>query len=178
MTITLKTYQQRALKNLTDYLADARLRGVKEAYERLDKSGLRTVRPYQPVTGLEAIPYVCLRLPTGGGKTLLSAHSVHIASENYLETDYPLVIWFTPTDKIRTQTLETLKDPHNANYAALRDAFDGRFMVLDAADFTQIRPQDLASKAVVVVATIQTFRVEGTEGRKVYAHNENLEPHF
>lgn len=178
MAIQLKTYQQRALKSLTDYLADARLRGAKDAYERLDKSNLRTIKPYQPITGLDVVPYVCLRLPTGGGKTLLSAHSIKIATENYLETDYPFVIWFTPTDKIRTQTLETLKDPHNHNYEALSDAFEGRFMVLDASDFAQIRPQDLASKAVIVVATIQTFRVDSTEGRKVYAHNENLEPHF
>lgn len=178
MNVQLKTYQQRVLTGLTDYLADARLRGAKDAYDRLDKSNLRTVKPYQPMTGLEAVPYVCLRLPTGGGKTLLSAYSVNIATENYLETDYPLVLWFTPTDKIRTQTLETLKDPHNHNYEALKDAFDGRFMVLDAADFALIRPQDLVSKAVIVVATIQTFRVDSTEGRKVYAHNENLEPHF
>jgi len=60
--IQLKTYQHRALDGLTSFLADARLRGAKEAYERLDKSGLRTVKPYQPIAGLEAVPYVCLRL--------------------------------------------------------------------------------------------------------------------
>jgi type III restriction enzyme len=177
-TITLKTYQQRALDSLTSYLSDARLRGAKEAYDRLDKSGLRSTKLYQAPKGLDAVPYVCLRLPTGGGKTLLSAHSVKIAAENYLETEYPLVIWFTPTDKIRTQTLETLKDPHHANYEVLHSAFDGRFMVLDATDFKLIRPQDLVSKAVVIVATMQTFRVDSTEGRKVYDHNEDLEPHF
>jgi type III restriction enzyme len=30
----------------------------------------------------------------------------------------------------------------------------------------------------VFVATIQTLRVENTEGRKVYAHHEALEPLF
>ena len=29
-----------------------------------------------------------------------------------------------------------------------------------------------------MVGTIQTLRVKSTEGRKVYAHNENMEPHF
>ena len=28
------------------------------------------------------------------------------------------------------------------------------------------------------MGTIQTLRVTNTEGRKVYAHNENMEPHF
>jgi type III restriction enzyme len=53
-------------------------------------------------------------------------------------------------------------------------------MVMDITDFTQIRPQDLASKAVIVVGTVQTIKTEeaNTDSRKVYAHNENLEPHF
>ena len=174
----LKQYQQRALSVLNDYLSDARLRGAKDAFDRLGKNEARSTKAYQPAKGLDAVPYICLRLPTGGGKTLLSAHSIKIAAEKYLETDYPLVIWFTPTDKIRTQTLDTLKDPNHSNYEVLNAAFDGRFMVLDVADFTLIRPQDLVSKAVVVVATMQTFRVDSTEGRKVYSHNESLEPHF
>lgn len=33
-------------------------------------------RAYQPVADLPGVPYACLRLPTGGGKTLLAAHSV------------------------------------------------------------------------------------------------------
>jgi type III restriction enzyme len=50
--------------------------------------------------------------------------------------------------------------------------------VFDIADFTMIRPHDLADNACVVISTIQTLRVNNTEGRKVYSHNENMEPHF
>ncbi|UKI41004.1 MAG: DEAD/DEAH box helicase family protein [Candidatus Melainabacteria bacterium] len=39
-------------------------------------------------------------------------------------------------------------------------------------------PHDLKSKACIFVSTIQSFRVENKEGRKLYAHNENLETHF
>ena len=42
----------------------------------------------------------------------------------------------------------------------------------------QLQPQDLREQCCIVVATIQTLRVSNTEGRKVYAHNEELEPHF
>ena len=53
-------------------------------------------------------------------------------------------------------------------------------MVLDITDFEQIRPHDLSGKAVIVVGTVQTIKTEesNTDSRKVYAHNENLEPHF
>ena len=45
-------------------------------------------------------------------------------------------------------------------------------------DFTHIRPHDIRDHCCIVVGTIQTLRVSNTEGRKVYAHNENMEPHF
>jgi len=56
--------------------------------------------------------------------------------------------------------------------------FGGRVRVFDVADFTTIRPHDIRDNACIVVGTIQTLRVNNTEGRKVYAHNENMEPHF
>ena len=151
--------------------------GAKPAFDGIDKA-VRDPRPYRPLEGLETVPYVCLRLPTGGGKTLLSAHTVKIAADAYLEREFPIVLWLVPTNTIRAQTLETLKKPGNPNYETLRAAFDGRFRVFDIADFVQITPADLQTHACVVVGTMQTLRVSNTDGRKVYAHNENLEPHF
>lgn len=178
MTITLKTYQTQTLDALREYLTAARLVGAKQAFEQADKLGVRDNIAYQPLTGLPAVPYVCLRLPTGGGKTLLSAHTVKIAADAYLEREFPLVLWLVPTNTIRNQTLETLKKPGNPNYEALSAAFDGRFGVWDIADFATITPADLKTRACIIVGTMQTFRVNSTEGRKVYARNEDLETHF
>lgn len=174
----LKNYQTKTLDLLKTYLELARTIGPKPAFDDLDKPGVSVSRPYRPLPGLETIPYVCLRLPTGGGKTLLSAHTAKIAGDAYLEREFPLVLWLVPTNTIRTQTLETLRKPGNNNYETLRAAFDGRFHVWDITDFTQITPVDLRSGAAIIVATMQTLRVTNTDGRKVYAHNENLEPHF
>lgn len=178
MTITLKTYQTQTLDALREYLAAARLVGAKQAFEQADKVGVRDNKVYQPLSGLPAAPYVCLRLPTGGGKTLLSAHTVKIAADTYMEREFPLVLWLVPTNTIRNQTLETLKKPDNPNYEALNAAFDGRFGVWDIADFATITPTDLKTRTCIIVGTMQTFRVNSTEGRKVYSHNENLEGHF
>ena len=133
---------------------------------------------YTPLVKLPDVPYVCLRLPTGGGKTLLAAYSIAIARDTWVEKDYPLVVWLVPTDKIRQQTAEALKHPRHSYRQALDKAFDGRVRVFDVADFTHIRPHDLRDHCCIVVGTIQTLRVTNTSGRKVYAHNENLEPHF
>ncbi|MCA3249468.1 MAG: DEAD/DEAH box helicase [Holosporaceae bacterium] len=178
MIFALKKYQTDTLEALKTYLEAARTIGAKAAYDGMTREGVRGANSYRPLQGLETIPYVCLRLPTGGGKTLLSAHTVKIAAEAYLERDYPLVLWLVPTNTIRAQTLETLQKPGHPNYEALRTGFDGRFRVLDIADFTQLTPTDLATQACVVVGTFATLRVNNPDGRKVYAHNENLEPHF
>jgi type III restriction enzyme len=175
---TLKNYQTATLAVLQSYLGAARTVGAKPAFNDMEKAGVRAPRPYRPLEGLETVPYVCLRLPTGGGKTLLSAHTVKIAADTYLEREFPIVLWLVPTNTIRAQTLETLKKPGNPNYEALSAAFDGRFRVFDIADFVQISPADLQTHACVIVGTMQTLRVSNTDGRKVYAHNENLEPHF
>src|SRR5208283_4370041 len=143
----LKTYQTQTLKILRDYLQDARTVGARRAFDQMDKPGVHSVRPYRPLDGLEAAPYVCLRLPTGGGKTLLSAHTVKIAADAYLEREFPIVLWLVPTNTIRGQTLETLKKPSNPNCETLRAAFDGRVRVFDIADFVQITPADLQTHA-------------------------------
>lgn len=176
---TLKNYQQETLAVLREYLETARAVGAAAAYSAAMQTAVGPYfRPYQTLSGLAETPYICLRLPTGGGKTLLAAHAVAIAAHAYLEREYPLALWLVPTNTIRLQTLETLKTPEHPNRQVLDDAFGGRLLVLDIADFAQIRPQDLRDKAIVVVGTLATLRVDDTEGRKVYAHNENLETHF
>jgi type III restriction enzyme len=176
--ITLKTYQTQTLEILRNYLQAVRTVGARRAFDEMDKPGVHSAHAYGPLDGLETVPYVCLRLPTGGGKTLLSAHTIKIAADGYLEKEFPLVLWLVPTNTIRAQTLETLQKPGHPNRETLNDAFEGRFRVYDISDFTRIPPADLLGRTCIVVATMQTLRVNNTDGRKVYAHNENLEPHF
>ena len=180
--IQLKKYQANTLKVLRSYLEQARFSDARTGYDHVLKEVLELehFKPYQvlPADGCADVPYVCMRLPTGGGKTLLSAYTIQLAAESYIEREFPMTMWFVPSEAIKAQTLETLKNPRNANRMALDKAFEGRFQVYDIDDYEQIRPQDLRDRACVIVSTFQSFRVEDTSIRKVYAHNENLEPHF
>ena len=180
----LKRYQAETLAVLRRFFEDARVAGPGNAYEAITREPERAGRlgpyggTYKPLIGLPNAPYVCLRLPTGGGKTVLATHAVAVARDAWLEKDWPMVLWLVPTNTIRRQTAEALKNPRHPYRRTLDDAFAGRVRVFDIADFTQIRPHDLRDHCCVVVGTIQTLRVERTEGRKVYAHNEDMEPHF
>lgn len=180
----LKEYQKTTLSVLRNYLEKCRIYGPASAYDEVTKEPQQAKRlgryahGYKTLNGLETTPYVCLRLPTGGGKTILAARSIAIARDTWVEKDYPTVLWLVPSNTIRQQTVEALKDPRHPYRRQMDEAFEGRVRIFDIGDFTQIRPQDVRDNLTVIVGTIQTLRVDKTEGRKVYAHNEYMEPHF
>ncbi len=137
-----------------------------------------TKRPFVQPPSLPGLPYVCLRIPTGGGKTILAAHSVAVAADSFLRTDAPTVLWLVPSQTIREQTLATLQDRAHPNRRALADRFGENVRVMTVADALYAKRADYDGGAVVIVATIQAFRVEETEGRKVYEANGELMDHF
>lgn len=169
----LKEYQKTTLTKLQKYLELTRFKGAEGAYHELKECSV-----YNKIKNLENVPYVCLRLPTGGGKTYLASHTIPIVAHTYLETETPMVLWFCPTNTIKTQTLETLKNPRHPNREVLEKAFGGNILVYDIDDYTNVRSRDIEGKCCVFVSTFQTFKITNTNARRIYAHNENLESHF
>ncbi|HGM5957991.1 TPA: DEAD/DEAH box helicase [Stenotrophomonas maltophilia] len=176
MALSLKIYQKRALASLEAYLGDARLAGPVQAFEDNVDKGL--VSTYKPMPGQPAVPYVCLRIPTGGGKTVMGAHIIKAAADTVLERTRPLVLWMVPSTQIKNQTLDAFRDPRHPYRQELDGTFGGQVAIFDVADFAQIRPADLGTKTCVVIGTVAALRVTDKEGRKVYEHHEDLEPHF
>ncbi len=195
MSFILKNYQQRVLDGLEAFLTECRFSGPAAAYQKIahrtDENGAPenpyAAREYQEIEGLEGRPHVCLRVPTGGGKTYLAALSLQHAAR-FMETETPTVLWFTPSDAIRSQTVEMLNNPQHPCRKALNGAFGMMTRVCDIEDFAHLRPQDFTEAACIIVSTAQMFRVSETatteQGRmsratrKIYATHEDLEPHF
>ncbi|MDH3974043.1 MAG: DEAD/DEAH box helicase family protein [Deltaproteobacteria bacterium] len=173
----LKDYQRKALDTLESFLVLARTGDVKDAFKEVLKNGGENEVPYREYS-FGQVPYVCLRLPTGGGKTVLASHTVKVAARSYLEQDYPIVLWLVPTNTIREQTLKALAQPGHPYRAELDRYFDYQVRILNIDDVTQIQAQDVGNKAIVIVSTIANLRVNDTSGRKVYAYNEHFESHF
>lgn len=173
----LKEYQKRTLASLEQFLAEAKLSTVEQAFAAALARQKMPPVPYRHYD-FGQIPYVCLRLPTGGGKTVLGSHAVRVATRAWLEQDYPIVLWLVPTNIIQSQTLEALKQPGHPYREELDRAFDHRVRVLDIEEVTQIRPHDIGNQTIVVVSTLANLRVTRTSDRKVYAYHEDFEPHF
>lgn len=171
MSLALKGYQQRALDSLDQYLARVNQVGAKLAFIELAD------RPYRIVPHLPEVPYVCLRVPTGGGKTIMAAHSVGIAATR-TQRDRVLCLWLVPSNAIREQTLTRLKNRRDPYREALESRITGPVSVLDLSEALSVSKGTLDSDSVVIVATLAALRVADTEGRKIYEQAGALLQHF
>lgn len=172
----LKKYQQEAMQCISGYFLNCLQNDAATAFKQIQPDF--DYKTPSKDSHLSRIPYVCVRIPTGGGKTLLAAHSIAQVATDYLQQEFPMTLWLVPSKTIKTQTAEALKNPEHPYRKALDKAFNREVLVIEAEQFELIRPQHLSNKAIVVVSTIQNFRVEEKDGRKIYAFNENLTAHF
>lgn len=172
MILPLRNYQLRSLASLESYFDEAASFGAKKAFVIL------TERPYHSVPQLPELPYVCLRVPTGGGKTIMAAHTVGIAARRWVQRDRVVCLWLVPSNAIREQTLKRLRTPGDAYRDALASRFDGPVTVIDLTEALYIQRSMLDGETVVIVATLAALRVNDTEGRKIYETSGALEHHF
>ena len=117
-----------------------------------------------------AIPNVCLKIPTGGGKTLLAAASVGRVFSHYVQRHTGLVLWVVPNEAIYQQTLKTLKNRDHPYHQMLSVAGAGRVKVLEKnAPLSKIDTDShlcvmllmLASAARKTKETLRFFRDRG-----------------
>lgn len=170
--LTLKKYQKRALNSLSSYLKDVRQQGASVAFEG------KTNRPYFTIPQLPGLPYVCLRVPTGGGKTIMSSYTISIAMKELLQQDNSLVLWLVPTREIRDQTLEALRDLEHPYRKALTETTDTPITVLDTTEALFLQRNTIENEIVIIVSTLAALRIEDTDGRKIYDENGHLKIFF
>lgn len=179
--LQLKNYQEKALDSLRKYLRSCdELQDSDAAFYQTTRQIWERGIPYNPInepSELKDIPYVCLRLPTGGGKTLLACHAVHVANREYLKRDRSLVLWLVPSNTIREQTVNALKDRCHPYRQALESTL-GPVTAMRIEEALYLQQASLLGSTVIIVSTLQAFRVEDTEGRRVYASDGALLHHF
>jgi len=175
--LSLKRYQQEVIETLEKYLLTIRefdRHRAKRAFMEI------TDRPYRPIEGLDEVPYICFKVPTGGGKTLIATHAVDCIYRLYLthKSKAGIVIWFTPSDAIRSQTLKKLKDRNHPYREVLDAAFANYVKVLDSEEALRVTRNDIDNYLCVFVETVQAFRRENPESLRNYRANGRLMTHF
>ncbi len=171
----LKKYQKNTLETLEQFLKELRKAGLKYAFMGI------TEKPYH-AEAFGEVPFVCIKIPTGGGKTLVGCHAVEKIMSGLLQhkMDRGIVLWFTPSEAIKTQTLKKFKDRKDWHRRVLDEAFDNNVKVFSNEEALSIRKEDVNDNLCIVIASLEAFRKEKSlqNKYKVYQENGTLLAHF
>jgi type III restriction enzyme len=174
----LKNYQQRSLDVLGKYFQNCKQMGnANLAFYTTTLEVMGEGINYHKVDELPGLPYVCLRVPTGGGKTLMASHAVSLTTREFLGLDHSFVLWLTPSTTIRDQTLKALKDRKHPYRTALETTL-GSVTLLELSEALYLSPSTLNTDTVLLVTTTQAFRIDDPDLRKVYEASGALMSHF
>ena len=119
-----------------------------------------------------ATPNVCLKVPTGGGKTLLAAAGIARISGHYLRRHTGLVLWIVPNEAIYRQTLKALRDRDHPYRLLLNVAGAGRVKVLEKdSPLTRL---DVDSHLCVMLLMLQSAARQSKETLKFFRDRGNV----
>ena len=123
---------------------------------------------------LGGAPKVCVKVPTGGGKTFIGASAVHVLTEA-LPSRTNVVVWLVPRREILSQTLRNFRNPGHFLRTALDRDFGGRVEVLDKEDGLRGRSftaSTVGEQLTLFVLSYDSFK--NKDGRRAYAENSAL----
>lgn len=184
----LKNYQKRVLDDLSGYLAALeKTKNLKEAFrqhwaERGVAIGFHGMQPYNNL--LPGVPHVCLKVPTGGGKTLLGCASLRRIFDSMGITKTKAVVWLVPSTSILDQTARALSSVEHPYRQWLDYDFGSRVEIYNseqAKNGQNLTPSTVREQLSVFVMSYDSLRIKKKEGRKAYQENGALAqfvPHF
>ncbi|MEQ9427040.1 MAG: DEAD/DEAH box helicase family protein [Cyclobacteriaceae bacterium] len=178
----LKHYQEKVIKQLKEYLEA--LSTSRNEFEEIislkpqlkkhidfpreawEKSTGRQL--YFPKTnGLgEPLPDIYLKVPTGGGKTLLACHAIDLIQKNYLERQTGLVLWIVPSNQIYRQTIKALRDREHPYRQILDISSGGRTLIKEKTElFSKL---DVEENLVVLMLMLPSASRKNKETLRMF----------
>ncbi len=162
----LKDYQQRVVKEVQTFFSD--LDAARQAFEStpalqalgsyvaLALSGQKYVQfPDKPMSGTGKLyPRVCIKMPTGGGKTLVAIETIRSYQNLLAKRKTGLIVWITHREQIYRQTIENLQNKNHPYRQLLDQASGNRTLVLEKGQL--LRRQDVEENLVVLMLMIQS----------------------
>ncbi|MBI5676723.1 MAG: DEAD/DEAH box helicase family protein [Nitrospirae bacterium] len=175
----LKEYQKKTLEQLKIYLdALSEYKAKNEKAIKIDpdlaidyplKAWEKAVGPFyhSSKNGLnEPLPNFYLKIPTGGGKTILACHAVDLIKRIYLKKQTGLVLWIVPTTQIYRQTLASLRNREHPYRQTLDISSGGKTLVLEKMD--KFNPLDVEEHLVIMLLMLPSAARQNKETLKVF----------
>lgn len=181
----LKTYQKKVMGDLERFLTLlTEKQNIKLAYNTLwEEKGVEvsaldlpgTMPCYK--TTLPGVPQVCIKVPTGGGKTFLAANAIKPIFDSMPGKHPKAVVWLVPSDAILKQTIKSLQDSTHFYRHKIDLDFSGAVEVYEKEQLMtgqKFNPTEVMEHLSVFVLSYDSFRTSKKEGRKAYQENGNL----
>lgn len=112
------------------------------------------------------VPNVCLKLPTGAGKTYLATRGIEQLQRLFYRRANGLVLWIVPSDAIYSQTWKNLANRDHPYRMTLERASGGRVKLLRRGDaFTKT---DVDSQLCVLVMMMAAAARQETDVLKMF----------
>ena len=139
--------------------------------------GLGGVPTYN--NSIAGVPHICMKVPTGGGKTFMACASVRRIFDALPRNRMKVVVWLVPSDSILTQTIQNLSNVNHPYRQRLDQDFAGRVgvytkdMLLNGQNFS---PDTVREMLTVCIMSYSSLRINSRnrDVRKVYQENGNL----
>ncbi|MCR4278990.1 MAG: DEAD/DEAH box helicase family protein [bacterium] len=155
----LKDYQKCVVKDIEDFfgvLDEHRKTGVPDYVSHAFTSSPKYRQyPERPLTGAGKIyPRVCIKMPTGGGKTLVAVETIRAYQNLLAKKKTGLVVWIAHRESIYRQTIENLQTKSHPYRQFLDQASGNRTLILEKGQ--TLRRQDVEENLVVLMLMIQS----------------------
>ena len=124
----------------------------------------------------EPLPNYCLKIPTGGGKTLLAVKTIDLVNQIYLKRRNGLVLWIVPTTQIYRQTIKSLRDREHPYRQHLDIASGGSTMILERSD--HFTPVDLEENLVILMLMLPAANRQTKETLRMFKDSGNFMDFF
>lgn len=162
----LKDFQKTSLERIKKYLELVRKQqdsgnarhASEDAWRELERE-FNLGQYQQRRNGMESdVPNFVLKIPTGGGKTLLAVKTIDIINEVYHKKRTGLVLWVVPTTSIYRQTVRALKDRNHPYRQHLDIASGGRTLILEKfqGKIDRFSPLDVEENLLVYILMLQS----------------------
>lgn len=155
----LKDYQKRVVRDIEEFFEclDTSKNGNIADYVSAAFSVHPMYRQYpdRPITGAGKLyPRVCIKMPTGGGKTLVAVETIRAYQNIFAKKKTGLVVWITHRDQIYRQTIENLQNKSHPYRQLLDQASGNRTLIVEKGQ--SLRRQDVEENLVVLMLMIQS----------------------
>jgi type III restriction enzyme len=202
----LKTYQQKVVNAVRQYLTTAQAQRLETAKREAELKVARAALPESmwhllnaqaptdwvrathqvlglpqtdvPVDGLgQSYPRLVVKVPTGGGKTLLAVEAIREYQNHMARQRTGLVVWVVPSETIYTQTVARLRDKTYYLRQLLDQCSGGNTLILEKGQ--RLTETDLRENLVVLFVMIQSIsRLNGKDALKVFQDSGGYDSFF